>query len=232
MAGGKARLNQTNVLRALANVEQPFTLVDVAHVGALVMYAYFCHGAVQWHKHIDHDELFLVRDGWMTVESEWGDVTLRPDEMVIVPKGVAHRSGSQLRARVVQLRPAAGADRRNGHRRILAIPGEKELSKFRLTDAAKRVDPFRPEPIADIEELTVQVVAGSGLSPMVVNPLSDSLWLVLQGEARMEAEGESAEMELNDLVVVGQGVPHRWDSPAAAIMLLISQWREGAWPAD
>ena len=132
---------------------------------------------------------------------------------------------------MVQLRPAAGADRRNGHRRILAIPGEKELSKFRLTDAAKRADPFRPEPIADIEELTVQVVAGSGLSPMVVNPLSDSLWLVLQGEARMEAEGESAEMQVNDLVVIGRGVPHRWDSPAAATMLLISQWREGVWPA-
>jgi mannose-6-phosphate isomerase-like protein (cupin superfamily) len=225
-------LNQTNVLRALADVEQPFTLVDVAHVGALVMYAYFCHGAVQWHKHIDHDELFLVRDGWMTVESEWGNVTLRPDEMVIVPKGVAHRSGSQLRTKMVLLQPAAGADRRNGHRRILAIPGEKELRKFRLMDAARRANPFRPEPVADIEELTVQVVTGSGLAPVYTNPLSDSLWLVLQGEARMEAEGESAEMELNDLVVVGRGVPHRWDSPAAATMLLISQWREGAWPAD
>lgn len=225
-------MNQTNVLRALANVEEPFALVDVAHVGALVMYAYICHGSVQWHKHIDHDELFLVREGWMMLESEWGPVTLKPDEMAIMPKGVAHQSGSQLRTKVVQLRPAAGADRRNGHRRILAIPGEKELSKFRLLDAARRADPFRPEPIADIEELTVQVVAGSGLSPMYVNPLSDSLWLVLQGEARMEAEGESAEMQVNDLVVVGRDAPHRWASPTAATLLLVSQWRESAWPAD
>ena len=104
-------------------------LVEVARVSALVIHAYFCQGAVQWHKHIDHDELFLVQQGWMVLESEWGNITLKPDEMAVMPKGVSHRSSSQLRAVVLLLQPAVAADRKNGHRRIFAIPGENELRR-------------------------------------------------------------------------------------------------------
>jgi len=222
------RLTKVNVFEALAKVEQPFTLVEVASVSALVMHAYVCQGAVQWHKHIDHDELFLVQQGWMVLESEWGNITLKPDEMAVMPKGVRHRSGSQLRAVVLLLQPAVAADRKNGHRRIFAIPGENELRKFKLMDVAVQADPFRPEPVADIEDLTAQVVVGRGPSPEYVSQLSDSLWLVLSGQVQMEAEGESVEIETGDLVVIGQGVPHRWTSSVATILLLVSRWVEGA----
>jgi mannose-6-phosphate isomerase-like protein (cupin superfamily) len=221
-------LDKVNVLGALAQVEQPFTLVEVAHVEALVMYAYICQGAVQWHKHIDHDELFLVQQGWIVLESEWGNITLKPDEMAVVPKGVGHRSGSQLRAVVLLLQPAVAADRKNGHRRIFAIPGENELQKFKLMDAAVQAAPFRPEPVTNIEEMAVQVVIGKGLSPEYVNQLSDSLWLVLSGAAQMQAGGESVEMETGELVVIGQGVPHRWTCSTASILFLLSRWAEGA----
>ena len=221
-------LDKVNVLGALAQVEQPFTLVEVAHVEALVMYAYICQGAVQWHKHVDHDELFLVQQGWIVLESEWGNITLKPDEMAVVPKGVGHRSGSQLRAVVLLLQPAVAADRKNGHRRIFAIPGENELQKFKLMDVAVQAAPFRPEPVTNIEELTIQVVIGKGPSPQYVNPLSDSLWLILSGEAQMEADGESVEMETGDLVVIGQGTAHRWASPGATILMRVSHWAEGA----
>ncbi len=221
-------MNKVNVMEALTDIEQPFTLVELARVGAFVMHAYICHGSVQWHKHIDHDELFLVHQGWMVVESEWGNVTLKPGELVVVPKGVRHRSGSQMRAVVLLLQPGAAADRKNGHRRIFAIAGEKELGKFKLTDVATRTDPFRPEPVADIEDLTAQVVTGNGVSPVYVNALSDSLWLVLHGQAQMEARGESVEAEAGDLVVIGRGVPHRWTSSAAATLFLISRWVEEA----
>lgn len=221
-------LNKVNVSGALAKVEQPFTLVQVARVGAWVMHAYICQGAVQWHKHIDHDELFFVQQGWMVLESEWGNVTLKPDEIAVVPKGVGHRSGSQLRAVVLLIQPGVAPDRKNGHRRIFAIPGEAELHKFSLMDMALQATPFCPEPVADIEELTVHVVTGDGLSTEYVNQLSDSLWLVLSGEIQMEAEGESVEMETGDLVVIGQSVRHRWDSSASTILCLISRRAEEA----
>jgi mannose-6-phosphate isomerase-like protein (cupin superfamily) len=221
-------LNKINVMEALARVEQPFMLVPVARVSSLVMYAYVCQGSVQWHRHIDNDELFLVRQGWIVLESEWGNLTLKPDEMVIVPKGVGHRSGSQLRAAVLLIQPAAMADRKNGHRRLFAIPRERELKTFKLMDAAARANTFCPEPVADIEELTAQVVVGNGISPEYVNTLSDSLWLVLQGEAQLQAGGETLVLEEGDLVVVERDISHRLSGPRHTVMFLLSRWVECA----
>jgi len=220
-------LNKVNVIEALTHGEQPFMLVPVARVSGLVMHAYVCEGSVQWHRHIDNDELFLVRQGWITLESEWGNVTLKPDEMVIVPKGVGHRSGSQLRAAVLLAQPAM-ADRKNGHRRLFAIPREHELKKFELMEAASRANAFCPAPIADMEELTAQVVVGNGVSPEFVNTLSDSLWLVLQGEAQIEAEGETLGIEEGDLVVIERDIPHRLSGSVNTVMFLLSRWVECA----
>jgi mannose-6-phosphate isomerase-like protein (cupin superfamily) len=217
-------LNKVNVAETLVGVDQPFMLVEVARVSSLVMHAYICSGSVEWHKHIDNNELFLVQEGWIVLESEWGNVMLQPGEMVVVPKGVRHRSGSQLRAVVLLVQPAAAADRKNGHRRIFAIPQENELRKVKLMDVAARADLFRPEPVADMEDQTAQVVVGNGLSPEYVNALSDSLWLVLDGGAQIQAKGESVEMEVGDLVVIGRGVPHRWTTFTDTTMFLLSHW--------
>ncbi len=221
-------LNKVSVAEALANVTQPFMMVEVAHVGSLVMHTYVCQGTVQWHKHIDHDELFLVHEGWMALESEWGNIVLKPGEMAIMPKGIGHRSSSQMRAVVVLAQPRTAADSKNGHRRIFALPQQDALRKYRLMDVAARADPFRPEPVADMEDLAAQIVVGYGLSPEYVNALSSSLWLVLQGNAQMEAGGESVEMEASELVVIGQGVPHRWTAFADTTMFLLSRWAEQA----
>jgi mannose-6-phosphate isomerase-like protein (cupin superfamily) len=221
-------LNKVSVAEALSNVKQPFTMVEVARVGSLVMHAYVCQGTVQWHKHIDHDELFLVQTGWMALESEWGNVVLKSDEMAIVPKGIGHRSSSQMRAIVLLVQPRAAADYKNGHRRIFALPRQDALRKYRLMDVAARADLFRLEPMADMEDLAAQIVVGDGLSPEYVNALSSSLWLVLQGNVQMEAEGELIEMEAGELVVIGQGVPHRWTAFADTTMFLLSRWVEQA----
>jgi mannose-6-phosphate isomerase-like protein (cupin superfamily) len=219
-------LNKVNVIEALSSVTQAFTLVQVAQVSDLAMYAYVCEGTIEWHRHIDHDELFLVRQGWMMLESEWGNVTLKPDEMAIMPKGVGHRSGAQLRAVVLLVQPAAMADRKNGHRRLFALPRENELIKFKLMDVANRADAFCVEPVVDVEELTAQIVVGNGHSPEYVNQLSDSLWLVLQGEAKLEVEGNSVEMEEGDLVVISQDAPHRLSCSTHTVMFLLSRWAE------
>jgi len=221
-------LNKISVAEALANVQQPFTMVEVARVGSLAVHAYVCQGTVQWHKHIDHDELFLIQAGWMTLESEWGNIVLKPDEMAIVPKGIGHRSSSQMHAVVLLAQPRAAADSKNGHRRIFALPRQDALHKYRLMDVAARADLFCAEPVADMEDLAAQIVVGNGLSPEYVNALSSSLWLVLQGHIQMEAEGESIEMEPGELVVIGQDVPHRWTAFADTTMFLLSRWIEQA----
>jgi len=49
-------------------------------------------GTFVWHKHDGEDELFMPMKGHFKVELRDGEVELRPGEMLIVPKGVEHRT--------------------------------------------------------------------------------------------------------------------------------------------
>jgi mannose-6-phosphate isomerase-like protein (cupin superfamily) len=48
-------------------------------------------GELVWHKHDETDELFLIFDGEFDMEFRDRTVTVRPGELLIVPRGVEHR---------------------------------------------------------------------------------------------------------------------------------------------
>jgi mannose-6-phosphate isomerase-like protein (cupin superfamily) len=47
-------------------------------------------GEFVWHTHDDTDELFLVLNGALTIRLRDRDVTLRPGQLFVVPRGVEH----------------------------------------------------------------------------------------------------------------------------------------------
>ena len=47
-------------------------------------------GEFVWHAHDDTDELFLIVEGTLTIQLRDGDVTLRPGQLFVVPRGVEH----------------------------------------------------------------------------------------------------------------------------------------------
>ncbi|MEL7834669.1 cupin domain-containing protein [Fodinibius sp. Rm-B-1B1-1] len=48
-------------------------------------------GEINWHKHDDQDEVFIVYKGKLTIRlRDKEDITLQEGEMFIVPKGVEH----------------------------------------------------------------------------------------------------------------------------------------------
>ncbi len=52
-------------------------------------------GEFIWHKHDDSDELFLILEGELDVEFRDRTVTLRPGELIVVPRGTEHRPVSR-----------------------------------------------------------------------------------------------------------------------------------------
>ena len=48
-------------------------------------------GDFVWHSHADTDETFIVLDGTLRIDFRDGDVTVRPGEMFVVPKGKEHK---------------------------------------------------------------------------------------------------------------------------------------------
>ena len=63
-------------------------------------------GEFVWHTHDDADELFLVWRGRMRVEFRERTVELGPGELLIVPRGVEHRTAADEEAEVVLFEPA------------------------------------------------------------------------------------------------------------------------------
>lgn len=48
-----------------------------------------------WHKHDETDELFLILEGEFDMDFRDGTVTVRPGEMLIVPRGTEHRPAAR-----------------------------------------------------------------------------------------------------------------------------------------
>jgi mannose-6-phosphate isomerase-like protein (cupin superfamily) len=59
-----------------------------------------------WHHHDDVDEMFLVWRGRFRVEFRDRTVELGPGELVVVPRGVEHRTAADEEAEVILLEPA------------------------------------------------------------------------------------------------------------------------------
>ena len=52
-------------------------------------------GEFIWHKHDETDELFLILEGEFDMDFRDGTVTLKPGELLIVPKGTEHRPAAR-----------------------------------------------------------------------------------------------------------------------------------------
>ncbi len=61
-------------------------------------------GEFVWHTHEDTDEMFLVVDGELTIQLRDGNVTLRPGQLFVVPRGVEHCpiAGSEVHAMLIE----------------------------------------------------------------------------------------------------------------------------------
>jgi mannose-6-phosphate isomerase-like protein (cupin superfamily) len=52
-------------------------------------------GEFVWHKHDETDELFLILEGEFDIDFRDRTVTLKPGELLIVPRGIEHRPAAR-----------------------------------------------------------------------------------------------------------------------------------------
>jgi len=80
-------------------------------------------GEFVWHQHEAEDELFLVWRGRFRVEFRDRVVELGPGELLIVPRGVEHRTVAKEEAEVVLFEPAATRNTGNVVNAEFTAPG-------------------------------------------------------------------------------------------------------------
>ncbi|MFQ6102389.1 MAG: hypothetical protein ACE5OS_14345 [Anaerolineae bacterium] len=218
------RLKKLSVSQIAAQLDKPFSMMNVASVGDIIVSVYICQGMLQWHKHLDNDELFWAYEGTILLESEWGDVRLRPGELAVVPKGVSHRSSSGLRASVLLLRCGFAPERKNGRRRLYAIAGEAKLKRISLGRAVQVLDlPFQFQTIARIEDSVVQVAWGEGTWLTEVPAVHDLMLFVLNGTATVRTSQSMLHLHPGDFTVVPREAVYQLSTTRDTALLRVTR---------
>lgn len=63
-------------------------------------------GVFPWHCHDDADEVFLCWRGVLRVEFRDRVVELRPGQLLVVPRGIEHRTASDEEAEIIVFEPS------------------------------------------------------------------------------------------------------------------------------
>jgi len=58
-------------------------------------------GEINWHKHDDQDELFILYKGRLIIQLRSGNIELAEGEMFVIPKGVEHCAKAEEEAAFV-----------------------------------------------------------------------------------------------------------------------------------
>lgn len=64
-------------------------------------------GEYHWHAHENDDEFFFVLEGHFIIDLEDRSIDLRPQEGVVVPKGVVHRTRAPDKAVILMVETSA-----------------------------------------------------------------------------------------------------------------------------
>ncbi len=224
-----AELKKLNVSQVAVELAQPFSMANVASVSDILVSVYICQGTLDWHKHLDNDELFWAYEGTILLESEWGKVQLRPGELAVVPKGVEHRSGSGMRSSVLLLRCGFLAERKNGRRRLYALSGEAKLRRVSLHRTVQALTfPFKFQTVAQIEDSVVQTAWGEGTWPVDIPAAHDVLFLVLNGTATVRTSDSMLHLHQGDFTVVPRGAMYQLSTTqGSALVRLTREETEG-----
>ena len=84
-------------------------------------------GVFPWHSHADAEETFLCWKGEFRVEFRDHLVTLGPGEMVVVPRGVEHRTASDDEAEVLIFEPSEVVNTGDAAESEFTAPGGVKL---------------------------------------------------------------------------------------------------------
>jgi homogentisate 1,2-dioxygenase len=218
-----SKLRTFNIAELADQLDEPFSMTNIAYVDDLMVSVYVCDGTLQWHRHIDLDELFWVFDNLMMLESERGDVLLGPGELTVVPKGTRHRSKSDGRAIVILLRCGLLPHRKNGKRQLYAS-GEAGLPHVSLYKAGDTLPgPFQFETVAQVEDSRVQVGRGDGRWPIELPVAHDRMIYVVEGTLTIRTVRDSLRLAEGEFTVVPRGAFYHLHTDEDALLVRVTR---------
>jgi len=222
-------ITKINVFEEAKNLTQPFLVVDLADIDDFVARLFISEGMVAWHKHIDQEQLFLVLDGELTLESEWGDNTLRAGEMAVIPKAVTHRCGSISRAVAMVFERKFFSSRQNGQRKLFALRGAGKVNPVSMgAEALQLTEPSVALELITVDDLSLSLARYEGEAEEHLCSGGSELLFVQEDNLTLETELGTITLGRGEMTVVPKGVRYRALAPEKAVVLLVTKRRTTA----
>jgi len=99
-------MEKVNLSEALSRIREHWRPKVVGALNGQEVKLVKLQGTFVWHHHEREDELFLVVRGLLRVEFRDRVLELAPGEMVVVPRGVEHRTAADAETEVLLFEPA------------------------------------------------------------------------------------------------------------------------------
>jgi mannose-6-phosphate isomerase-like protein (cupin superfamily) len=100
-------VEKVDLAQKLALIQEHWRPKVVAELNGQEVKLVKFHGEFVWHRHEHEDELFLGVRGRFRVEFRDRSVELGPGELIVVPRGVEHRTVADEEVEVLLFEPAA-----------------------------------------------------------------------------------------------------------------------------
>ena len=117
---------KVNIAEKFTLFNEYFTLKIIGEANGQYVKIAKIQGEFVWHSHENEDELFLIFKGVMTVEFRDHTVHLGEGEMLVVPKGVEHRTSASEEAYIMMIEPKSTAHSGNVES-DLTVPTEAQV---------------------------------------------------------------------------------------------------------
>jgi mannose-6-phosphate isomerase-like protein (cupin superfamily) len=95
-----------NFAEKLARISERWSPKIVAQMNDYHFKLAKIQGDFVWHSHPETDEAFIVLAGELRIDFRDGAVTVRPGEMVVVPRGVEHKPYAVGECHLMLVEPA------------------------------------------------------------------------------------------------------------------------------
>jgi quercetin dioxygenase-like cupin family protein len=99
-------MERINITEKFARFSEQWQPKIVAELNGQEVKLVKVQGTFPWHRHDEPEEMFLVWRGQFRVEFRDRIVELAPGELLVVPRGVEHRTAADEEAEVILLEPA------------------------------------------------------------------------------------------------------------------------------
>ncbi len=100
------RIDKVNLDEMLSRFGDHWSPKTVGRLNDYELKVVKVQGEFVWHQHDETDEVFLVLDGELTIDTLDGPIVLGPRETVTIPRGVPHRPRAETEASILLIEPA------------------------------------------------------------------------------------------------------------------------------